>query len=93
MEAGIRAAPALIEWTQPDLAEAAKLSVPTIRRMESQRGPAVSTLANVDVVRRGLKGGGAVFLEPGKNIIGGGGVRLRLGKQALPRRAVWLMAA
>ena len=75
--AQIRAARALIEWTQPDLAEAAKLSVPTIRRMESERGPAASTLANVDAVRRALEGAGVVFLEPGKNLTGGAGVRLR----------------
>ena len=42
--AHIRAAKALLEWTQPELAAAAKLSVPTVRRMEGPRGPAASTL-------------------------------------------------
>ena len=36
--AQLRAARALLDWTQPKLAEAAKLSVPTIRRMEGDRG-------------------------------------------------------
>lgn len=75
--AQIRAARALVEWTQPRLAEAAKLSVPTIRRMESDRGPSASTLANVEAVRRALEEAGVVFLDPGKNLTGGAGVRLR----------------
>lgn len=75
--AQIRAARALLEWTQQELAAAAKLSVPTVRRMESERGPAASTPANVEAVRRALEGAGVVFLEAGQNVMGGVGVRLR----------------
>ena len=76
--AQIRAARALLDWTQPKLAEMAKLSVPTVRRMESARGPSASTLANVDAVRRALETGGVVFLAPEENKDGGPGVRLKL---------------
>ena len=76
--AQIRAARALLDWTQPKLAEMAKLSVPTVRRMESARGPSASTLANVDAVRRALETGGVVFLDPEESKDGGPGVRLKL---------------
>lgn len=76
--AQIRAARALLDWTQPKLAEVAKLSVPTVRRMESARGPSASTAANVDAVRRALEAGGVVFLDPEESKYGGPGVRLKL---------------
>jgi len=75
--AQLRAARALLDWTQPKLAEAAKLSVPTIRRMESDRGPSASTEANVDAVRRALEKGGVLFLGPQESAEGGAGVRLK----------------
>lgn len=75
--AQIRAARALLDWTQPRLAEAAKLSVPTVRRMESDRGPSASTAANVEAVRRALEAAGVVFLDPNELKDGGEGVRLR----------------
>jgi hypothetical protein len=73
----IRAARALLDWTQPKLAEVSKLSIPTIRRMESARGPSASTAANVDAVRRALEGAGVVFLGLKENKDGGVGVRLK----------------
>lgn len=75
--AQIRAARALLDWTQPKLAEVTKLSVPTIRRMESARGPSASTAANVEAVRRALESAGVIFLEPKSNKDGGAGVRLK----------------
>jgi len=75
--AQIRAARALLDWTQPKLAEKTKLSVPTIRRMESSRGPSASTAANVEAVRRALEEAGVVFLDPREMKTGGAGVRLR----------------
>ena len=74
--AQIRAARALLDWTQPKLAEVAKLSVPTVRRMEGARGPSASTEANVEAVRRALEEGGVVFLSPNESMDGGAGVRL-----------------
>ena len=75
--AQIRAARALLDWTQPVLAEKSKLSVPTIRRMESSRGPSASTAANVEAVRRTLEEAGVVFLDAKEMKPGGAGVRLK----------------
>lgn len=75
--AQIRAARALLDWTQPKLAEMTKISTPTIRRMESDRGPSASTAANVEAVRRALEQAGVVFLDKGDTTTGGPGVRLK----------------
>lgn len=73
----IRAARALLDWTQPELAKKSKLSVPTIRRMEGERGPSASTAANVEAVRRTLEEAGVVFLDSKEMKAGGVGVRLK----------------
>jgi ribosome-binding protein aMBF1 (putative translation factor) len=75
--AQIRAARALIDWSQKRLAEKSKLSVPTIKRMEGAMGPERSTEANVEAVRRALESAGIIFLEPKSNMDGGAGVRLK----------------
>lgn len=72
----IKAARALIDWSQPKLAEASGLSMPTIRRMEGPLGPGRSTAINVDAVRRALESAGVVFLDAGEVKQGGPGVRL-----------------
>lgn len=73
--AQIRAARALLDWSQKQLSEKSKLSVPTIKRMESKLGPDRSTEVNVEAVRRTLETAGVMFLEPGQE--GGAGVRLK----------------
>jgi predicted transcriptional regulator len=73
----IRAARALLDWSQKDLAEKSKLSVPTIKRMEGAMGPGRSTSANVDAVLRALKSAGIVFLASSDRTDGGPGVRLK----------------
>jgi ribosome-binding protein aMBF1 (putative translation factor) len=73
----IRAARGLIDWSQQQLAAATKLSVQTIKRMEGHRGPAGSTEANVDAVRRALENAGVIFLESKSTKDGGAGVRLK----------------
>lgn len=75
--AQVRAARALLDWSQKDLAAKSKLSVPTIKRMEGAMGPERSTDANVEAVRRALEGAGVIFLEPKSNKDGGAGVRLK----------------
>ena len=75
--AQIRAARALLDWTQPDLAREAGLSLPTIRRMEGAMGPGRSSAATVDAVTRALEAAGVIFLEPKANKDGGAGVRLK----------------
>lgn len=71
----LRAARGLIEWSQTQLAEAAGLSLPTIKRMEKV-GPGRSSADNVNAVRRALEAAGVVFLEAGASAEGGPGVRL-----------------
>lgn len=73
----IRAARGLVDWSQQDLAEATKLSVQTIKRMEGPRGPEGSTEANVEAVRRALESAGIVFLDAKQSKDGGPGVRLK----------------
>jgi NAD(P)H-dependent FMN reductase len=73
----IRAARALLDWSQPKLVEASKLSLPTIRRMEGPLGPGRSTPANVAAVRNALEAAGVIFLAAGEVKAGGPGVRLR----------------
>ena len=68
-----RAARALLGWSQRDLAEAAGLSVPTVKRAEGDaqlRASAAATAA----IRSALERGGVEFIEPNG---GGPGVRLR----------------
>jgi len=75
--AQIRAARALLGWSQPALAKESGVSLPTIVRMESQLGPGRSSAANVDAVRRALEKAGVLFLEADDANSVGPGVRLR----------------
>jgi len=75
--AQIRAARALLGWSQPALAKESGVSLPTIVRMESQLGPGRSSAANVDAVRRALEKAGVLFLEADDANAVGPGVRLR----------------
>ena len=70
----IKAARALLGWSQDDLVKAAKLSLTTIRRMEdAEIGTGRSSAANVSEVQRVLEDAGGMFIA--KNG-GGAGVRL-----------------
>lgn len=70
----IAAARVLLGLGQAGLAEAAGISVPTLKRMEASDGPASGMLNNVRSVRAALEEAGIQFIpEDG----GGAGVRLR----------------
>ncbi len=73
----IRAARALLSWSQPALAKASGLSLPTIVRMESQLGPGRSSAANVEAVRRALTSAGVIFLDAEETSEAGPGVRIK----------------
>lgn len=75
--AQIRAARALLGWSQPVLAKASGVSLPTIVRMEGPVGPGRSSAANVDAVRQALEDAGVIFLDGDGAGIVGPGVRLR----------------
>ncbi|MBJ7411259.1 MAG: transcriptional regulator [Phenylobacterium sp.] len=73
--AQIRAARALLAWSQPTLAAASGLSLPTIVRMEGAQGPGRSSAANVAAVQGALESAGVVFIPA--DAAGGPGVRLK----------------
>jgi transcriptional regulator with XRE-family HTH domain len=69
----IRAARALIGWSQTDVASAAGLSVPTVKRAEAEGGIQVSEDA-ILAISNALKKAGVEFIAENG---GGPGVRLR----------------
>jgi DNA-binding XRE family transcriptional regulator len=70
----IAASRALLRMEQTDLAKAANISVPTLRRMEASEGPAVGMANNVAAVRAALEAAGVDFIPENG---GGAGVRLK----------------
>lgn len=69
----IRAARALLGWSQTDLAQRAGMSVPTVKRVEAEDGPRVSEEAR-QRLQKALESGGITFIDENG---GGPGVRLR----------------
>ncbi|KQV34444.1 MULTISPECIES: helix-turn-helix transcriptional regulator [unclassified Rhizobium] len=65
----IAAARTLLGMGQKELADASRISVPTLKRMEGSDGLAVGMPNNVLAVRTALESAGVEFIE--------GGVRLR----------------
>lgn len=75
----IAAARALAGIGQAELATAARISVPTLRRMEANAGPAGGFANNVAAVKVALEAAGVEFIPEN-----GGGVGVRLKKASLP---------
>lgn len=67
----LRAARGLLGWFQSELAARAGLSLPTVKRVESQSGPRVSDEARMKL-RKALEAAGVGFTDEN-----GGGVHLR----------------
>jgi transcriptional regulator with XRE-family HTH domain len=72
--AQVRAARALLRWSQKTLAEASNVSVPTIARLELQDGPLSGTELTAAALRRALEEAGVEFIPANGS---GPGVRLR----------------
>lgn len=73
----IRAARALLNWSQTELVEKSGLSLTTIRRMEDDKiGPERSSAGNVAAVTKIIEEAGVSFLGDGEQIGGGPGVRM-----------------
>ena len=70
----LRAARALLGWSQGQLAEAADLALSTIKRMEGSDGPVRGNVENVRSARSALEAAGVAFIDEDG---GGAGVRLR----------------
>ncbi|TBD15702.1 XRE family transcriptional regulator [Rhizobium ruizarguesonis] len=73
----IRAARALLNWSQSELVEKTGLSLTTVRRMEDEKiGPERSSAGNVSTVTTVLEEAGILFLAAGESTEGGPGVRV-----------------
>lgn len=73
----IAAARALLGMTQAQLAVAANISVPTLKRMEGSVGEVAGLRNNVSAVQHALETAGITFIDDHANSAGGGpGVRL-----------------
>jgi len=70
----LKAARALLLWSQEDLSEHADVSVPTIKRLESKDGPLGGYQDTREKLISALQRGGVEFLDENG---GGAGVRLR----------------
>ena len=77
----LRAARGLVDWSQSDLAEAAGVSLPTVKRVERDLGFNVSDETRTKLVRA-LEVAGVIFVEENGD---GPGVRLR--KKKAPAEA------
>lgn len=69
-----RAARALLDWSQQQLAEASKIGNATIRNFEGDKS--TPQHATLDVLQRALESAGIIFLRDGQSIDGGPGVRI-----------------
>ncbi len=70
----VRAARALLRWEQKNLAEASGVSLPSIKRLETQPGELAAQSRTVDAIRSALEAAGVDFIPENG---GGAGVRLR----------------
>jgi transcriptional regulator with XRE-family HTH domain len=73
----IKAARALLGWSQDELAAAAAISIPTIKRLEAGDGPLGGRSETGDRICNALQLAGIEFIDENG---GGAGVRLRKGK-------------
>lgn len=71
----VKAARSILGWSQGELAERAKLSIQTIKRMESIPGELRGDPENVDTVERILVSSGILLIHADAK--GGPGVRLK----------------
>lgn len=70
----MRAARALLGWSQVELSHAAGVSLPTIKRLEPGDDPLTGSHQTIEAIRRALEAAGVIFVaENGE----GPGVRLK----------------
>ncbi len=70
----IKAARALLAWSQEELAAAARVSIPTVKRLEADDGPLGGRMETGMKIRAALENAGVEFIDENG---GGLGVRLR----------------
>jgi transcriptional regulator with XRE-family HTH domain len=80
----VKAARALLGWSQADLARRSSISEPTIARLESTDGQLGGRQATTEKITRAIEAAGIEFIEENG---GGPGVRLRKAQQYGKRTA------
>ena len=70
----VKAARALLGWSQNDLARASEVSEPSIKRLEASGGDLGGRQATAEAIRAALEAAGVEFIQEDG---GGPGVRLR----------------
>jgi transcriptional regulator with XRE-family HTH domain len=75
-----RAARGLLEWSQQELAERARVGVVTVHQLES--GVSQPRQATLDVIKRAFEAAGVEFIDEN-----GGGPGVRLRKRQRPKRS------
>ena len=79
----IKAARALLDWSQEQLAIAAEVSIPTIKRLESNEGPLGGRNETGEKIQRALQAAGIEFIDENG---GGPGVRLHKSSKGKGRK-------
>jgi predicted transcriptional regulator len=74
----VKAARSLLAWSQEELAGAADVSIPTIKRLEAQDGPLGGRDETGAKIRSALESAGIEFIDEND---GGPGVRLKKRQQ------------
>jgi predicted transcriptional regulator len=72
----VKAARSLLAWSQEDLAAAAGVSIPTVKRLEAQDGPLGGRDETGMKIRSALESAGVEFIDEN-----GGGPGVRLAKR------------
>jgi transcriptional regulator with XRE-family HTH domain len=75
----IRAARMLLRWEQRDLAEASGISLPSVKRLETQPGPLSAQERTLTELRKALEKAGVEFIPENG---GGAGVRMKKKKRS-----------
>ncbi|WP_343869805.1 transcriptional regulator [Caenispirillum bisanense] len=76
----VRAARMLLRWEQKDLAERAGVSLPSIKRLETQPGPLKAHAGTIRALQTAFEDAGVEFIAEGETSAGAGaGVRLKAG--------------
>jgi transcriptional regulator with XRE-family HTH domain len=77
----IKAARALLGWSQDDLARSSEVSIPTVKRLEASDGPLGGWDQTADKIVTAINSAGVEFIEEN-----GGGPGVRLRKPPKPKR-------
>jgi transcriptional regulator with XRE-family HTH domain len=78
----VKAARALLGWSQADLALYSGISEPTVARLESIDGPLGGRQGTSEKIRNTIEGAGIEFIDEN-----GGGLGVRLKKRQRPKKS------